>query len=204
MTVVMGGDSLFSAAPQMYSGLSIATAKVTPDEARGVRHHLIGHLEPTDQQTVKGFSALASDCIADILARGKLPIVVGGTTYYCQALLRPAASTLDEEVLARRVISRAAAAPSGAAHASAVGADECKTAPAPVVTIPPPRKYSDDWAMSCTTPAPELHRQLESVDPVMARRLHPNDGRKVCAPWCACGSSQAHKQAADSSQFDRA
>ena len=49
---------------QMYRGLSIATAKVTNEEARGVKHHLLDYLEPTDQQTVVEFTDAANQIIS--------------------------------------------------------------------------------------------------------------------------------------------
>lgn len=52
---------------QMYRGLSIATAKVTEEEAKGVKHHLLDYLEPTDQQTVVEFGDAAKKIISPCL-----------------------------------------------------------------------------------------------------------------------------------------
>ncbi|MFN7022427.1 MAG: tRNA (adenosine(37)-N6)-dimethylallyltransferase, partial [Phycisphaerales bacterium] len=78
---------------QLYSGLDIGTAKPTPDERRGIAHHLIDLVpsrpDPahTDRFTVDDWLRLATAKIADLRARGVLPIVVGGTHLYIKALL---------------------------------------------------------------------------------------------------------------------
>jgi tRNA dimethylallyltransferase len=74
---------------QVYRGLYIGTAKVPPEERRGISHHLIDIVEPTDHFTAGGYAALATQTIADIEARGKLPVLVGGTGFYLRALRAP-------------------------------------------------------------------------------------------------------------------
>ena len=79
---VVSADSM-----QIYKGLDIATAKPTPDEMQGVPHHLISTLSPETPCSVADYVAYARAVIADIHARGKLPIVVGGTGLYIDSLL---------------------------------------------------------------------------------------------------------------------
>lgn len=74
---------------QVYRRLSVGTAKVPPDARRGIPHHLIDIVEPTDHFTAGAYAALASRTIADIEARGKLPVLVGGTGFYLRALRAP-------------------------------------------------------------------------------------------------------------------
>lgn len=73
---------------QMYKGLPIITNKLTVEEQRGVPHHLLGsiHLDE-DPWVVTRFKREATRIISEIRARGKLPIVVGGTAYYLDGLL---------------------------------------------------------------------------------------------------------------------
>ena len=83
---------------QMYRGLDTGAAKVPFAERRDVPHHLMSFLEPTASFSVRAFSAVARTVIDDVAARGRLPIVVGGTMYYVQALLREGGSLeADEE-----------------------------------------------------------------------------------------------------------
>jgi len=74
---------------QVYAGLNIGTAKPPPEERRGVEHHLIDIVPARSPQpfTLDRWLALARQTIADLRARGVLPIVVGGTHLYIKALL---------------------------------------------------------------------------------------------------------------------
>jgi tRNA dimethylallyltransferase len=72
---------------QVYRGMDIGTAKPTPRERRGVPHHLIDLVDPTEPFTVGRWLALAEAAIVDIRSRGLVPIVVGGTHLYIKALL---------------------------------------------------------------------------------------------------------------------
>ncbi|MCM0582757.1 tRNA (adenosine(37)-N6)-dimethylallyltransferase MiaA [Weissella diestrammenae] len=79
---IVSGDSM-----QIYRQLDIGTAKATRAEQRIVPHHLIDIAEPTEHFSAAQFVDLAREAIDDITARQKLPIVVGGTGFYIQALL---------------------------------------------------------------------------------------------------------------------
>ncbi|MEL7472643.1 MAG: tRNA (adenosine(37)-N6)-dimethylallyltransferase MiaA [Planctomycetota bacterium] len=83
----VGGEVVTCDALQVYRGLDIATAKPTEVERGGVPHHLIDLVEPTEAFTVHDWLAAAESAIADIHARGKTPIVVGGTHLYVKAFL---------------------------------------------------------------------------------------------------------------------
>ena len=73
---------------QMYKGLPIITNKLTVEEQRGVPHHLLGSIDlDEDPWVVTRFKREATQIISEIRARGKLPIVVGGTAYYLDGLL---------------------------------------------------------------------------------------------------------------------
>jgi tRNA dimethylallyltransferase len=72
---------------QVYRGMDIGTAKATPQEQAQVRHHLLDVVGPTDDFSLALFLDLAHAAIGDIAARGKLPLLVGGTGPYLWALL---------------------------------------------------------------------------------------------------------------------
>ncbi|HYE87773.1 MAG TPA: tRNA (adenosine(37)-N6)-dimethylallyltransferase MiaA, partial [Vicinamibacterales bacterium] len=72
----------------VYRGFDIGTDKVPLEQRRGIPHHLIDIADPTDEYTAAQFARDAAAAIADIHARGKLPILVGGTGFYYRALTR--------------------------------------------------------------------------------------------------------------------
>ncbi|MGE6491458.1 tRNA (adenosine(37)-N6)-dimethylallyltransferase MiaA [Exiguobacterium sp. NPDC077395] len=79
---IVSGDSV-----QVYRGMDIGSAKVTKEEAEGIPHHLIDICDPDDAMSVATFQQLARAAIDDIYARGKLPIIVGGTGLYIRSIL---------------------------------------------------------------------------------------------------------------------
>ncbi len=72
---------------QVYRGLDVGTGKMTKREMHGVRHHLLDIVSPKQTCTAHDYVIAARRSIADITARGKLPIVVGGTGFYIDALV---------------------------------------------------------------------------------------------------------------------
>ncbi len=79
---VVSADSM-----QIYCGMDIATAKPNVLEQDGVIHHMIDFLDPSDSFSVADYTLLAHQAIADIHARGKLPVLVGGTGLYVDSVL---------------------------------------------------------------------------------------------------------------------
>ncbi|WP_018110909.1 tRNA (adenosine(37)-N6)-dimethylallyltransferase MiaA [Thermus igniterrae] len=73
-------------ATMVYRGLDIGTDKPTPEERARVPHHLVDVLEPWEAMSVARYLEMAEEAIAEVLARGRLPLVVGGTGYYIRAL----------------------------------------------------------------------------------------------------------------------
>ncbi|HWL13673.1 MAG TPA: tRNA (adenosine(37)-N6)-dimethylallyltransferase MiaA [Ureibacillus sp.] len=88
---IINGDSM-----QIYKDLDIGTAKITEDEMEGVPHHLLSFKEPTESFSVADYQALVREKIAEIQSRGKLPIIVGGTGLYVQAVLYDFQFTKEE------------------------------------------------------------------------------------------------------------
>ena len=83
-----GGEIVSADSRQVYRGLDLGSGKITPEETRGVPHHMVGVIDPREDYSVARYAADAAECVDGILARGKLPILVGGTGLYLDALLR--------------------------------------------------------------------------------------------------------------------
>lgn len=87
LAVRLGGEVVSADSMQVYKGLDIASAKPTEEEKRGVVHHLMDFLEPTESFSVAEYVELARKTIADINARGRLPVICGGTGLYINSLI---------------------------------------------------------------------------------------------------------------------
>ncbi len=81
-----GGEIISADSVQIFRGLNIGSAKVTKDEMQGIAHHAIDILQPHEEFSVFDFVELTKQKIDEIISRGKLPIVVGGTGLYIKAL----------------------------------------------------------------------------------------------------------------------
>ncbi|SFP94414.1 tRNA dimethylallyltransferase [Lachnospiraceae bacterium XBB1006] len=79
---VISADSM-----QVYRGMDIGSAKITKEEMQGVPHYLVDCLEPDDEFHVVRFCQLAKEALQEIYQNGQIPIIVGGTGFYIQALL---------------------------------------------------------------------------------------------------------------------
>ena len=79
---VISADSM-----QVYRHMDIGSAKITPEEMDGVPHYLVDVLEPEEEFSVVRFQQMAKEAAEEIYARGQIPLVVGGTGFYVQALL---------------------------------------------------------------------------------------------------------------------
>ena len=87
MAKKFGGEIVSADSMQIYKGLDIASAKPTKEEMQGIPHHLIDFLERDVSFSAAEYVKLANEKIQDILQRGKLPIIVGGTGLYIDSLL---------------------------------------------------------------------------------------------------------------------
>ena len=83
----INGEIISADSIQVYKDLNIGSAKITEDEMDGVKHYLIDVLEPTDDFDIYTFKQMAEDAIEEIYAKGKVPIIVGGTGFYIQSVL---------------------------------------------------------------------------------------------------------------------
>jgi tRNA dimethylallyltransferase len=82
-----GGEIVNADSQQVYRGLDVGTAKPTAEERAAVPHHLLDVADPGEGMDAARWAGLADAAIADIAARGRLPVVVGGTGLYIRALL---------------------------------------------------------------------------------------------------------------------
>jgi len=82
------GEVISADSRQIYIGLDISTGKVTKEEMDGIPHHLLDIKHPNERMTVAEWRRLACSAIHDIIARGKTPIVAGGTGFYINALIQ--------------------------------------------------------------------------------------------------------------------
>ena len=81
-TEIISADSM-----QVYRHMDIGSAKIRPEEMDGIRHYLVDELLPDEEFHVARFVAMAKEAMAEIYERGHIPIAVGGTGFYIQALL---------------------------------------------------------------------------------------------------------------------
>ena len=92
----LDGEIINGDAMQVYKRLDIGTAKITESEMQGIPHHLLDIKEPTDNFSVAEYQQLVRAKIEEITARGKMPIIVGGTGLYVQSVLYDFHFTKDE------------------------------------------------------------------------------------------------------------
>ncbi|MEV0716164.1 tRNA (adenosine(37)-N6)-dimethylallyltransferase MiaA [Asanoa sp. NPDC050611] len=83
----LGGEVVNADSMQLYQGLDIGTAKLTVPERRGIPHHVLDIWPVTAPASVAEYQRLARSAISDILARGRVPLLVGGSGLYVRAVL---------------------------------------------------------------------------------------------------------------------
>jgi tRNA dimethylallyltransferase len=83
----LDGEVVNTDAMQLYRGMDIGTAKLAPDDRRGIPHHRLDVLDVTETATVANYQSAAVRDVEDIIARGKVPVIVGGSMMYVQSLL---------------------------------------------------------------------------------------------------------------------
>lgn len=83
----IGGEIISCDSMQVYKGMDIGTAKVTPSEMEGVPHYMIDLLDPKEGSNIAWFKSEVDKAIDEITAKGKIPILVGGTGFYLNAIL---------------------------------------------------------------------------------------------------------------------
>ena len=84
----VNGEIISADSMQVYRYMDVGSAKITPDEMDGVPHHLVDVLDPTEDFNIVLFQQLAKKSMEEIYSKGKIPILVGGTGFYIQAITR--------------------------------------------------------------------------------------------------------------------
>ena len=84
----VNGEIISADSMQVYRHMDIGSAKITPEEMDGVPHHLVDVLEPTEDFNIVLFQQMAKDAMDKIYDKGRIPILVGGTGFYIQAVTR--------------------------------------------------------------------------------------------------------------------
>ena len=112
----IGGEIISADSMQVYRHMDIGSAKITKEEMADVPHYLIDVLEPEEEFHVVRFQQMAKAAMTDIYSRGKIPIIVGGTGFYIQALLYDIDFTENEGDSVYREKLEALAEEKGAAY----------------------------------------------------------------------------------------
>ena len=111
LALALDGEVVSCDSMQIYRGMSIGTAKPTPEETQGVPHHMIDVADPSEPFSAGKYVEMADACVQDILSRGKTVILAGGTGLYIDSLIAgrsfaPVPSTGKREALERQADER--------------------------------------------------------------------------------------------------
>ena len=94
---MLDGEIISADSMQVYRHMDIGSAKIRPEEMDGVPHHLVDVLEPEEPFNVVTFQQMAKAAMAEIYGRGHIPILVGGTGFYIQAIVNDIDFTEEED-----------------------------------------------------------------------------------------------------------
>ncbi|MEV6555027.1 tRNA (adenosine(37)-N6)-dimethylallyltransferase MiaA [Nocardia sp. NPDC051756] len=128
----LGGEIVNIDAMQLYRGMDVGTAKLTVEERRDIPHHQLDVLDVTETATVAAYQSAAAADVVDIMARGRVPVIVGGSMMYVQALLDKWEFPATDPVVRARWEAVLAEGGVDAVHAALQAAD-----PAAAATILP-------------------------------------------------------------------
>ena len=109
LALALGGEVVNADSMQLYRGMDIGTAKLTPAERRGVPHHLLDIWDVTRTASVAEYQVLAERVIGDIEARGKVPVLAGGSGLYVRAALGDLDFPGTDETIRQRLEAELAA-----------------------------------------------------------------------------------------------
>jgi tRNA dimethylallyltransferase len=112
----LGGEVVNADSMQLYRGMDIGTAKLTPAERDGVPHHLLDIWDVTEPAAVAEYQRLARAAIDDILERGRVPLLVGGSGLYVRAVLEDFEFPGTDPAIRARLEDELAVAGSGVLH----------------------------------------------------------------------------------------
>ena len=124
----VGGEIVNADAMQQYRGMDIGTAKLSPAERRGIRHHQLDVLDVGDTATVARYQQAAAHDVETITARGAVPLIVGGSMMYVQSLLDDWAFPATDPEVRGRWEDRLGAVGAAALHTELAGRDPAAAA----------------------------------------------------------------------------
>jgi tRNA dimethylallyltransferase len=105
LALALGGEVVNADSMQLYKGMDIGTAKLTKAEQRGVPHHLLDVWDVTTTASVAEYQDLADKAVTDITARGKVPVLVGGSGLYIRAALGDLDFPGTDEAIRERLVA---------------------------------------------------------------------------------------------------
>ena len=94
----INGSIISADSMQVYKGMDIGTAKISPEEMQGIPHYLIDVLDPHEDFNIVRFQEMAKEAIDRIISSGRIPIMVGGTGFYIQSVLYDIDFTYGEDL----------------------------------------------------------------------------------------------------------
>lgn len=100
------GEIISCDSMQIYKYLDVGTAKIKPEEMQGVWHHMLDVIMPGEEFSAWEYSVAAKELIEDITARGKLPVVVGGTGLYIESVIYPLNFSVNKDADVRARLQR--------------------------------------------------------------------------------------------------
>jgi tRNA dimethylallyltransferase len=123
LALALGGEVINADSMQVYRGMDIGTAKLTPAERRGVPHHLLDVWDIRQPANVADYQQLARRAIADVTARGRVPILAGGSGLYVRAALEDLTFPGTDPAVRARLESELARDGAAALHTRLAGLD---------------------------------------------------------------------------------
>ena len=163
----LSGSIISADSMQVYRGMDIGSAKVTPEEMGGIPHYLIDIRDPKEEWNVTEFQRLAKESIAEIASEGRLPILCGGTGFYIQSLLYDIEFTQMEDNLSLR----------DALQQAAEQKMTLKQALDSVQNLLPQKTEQMEIPEGMGPEA--LHSFLTLLDPAAASEIHANNVKRV-------------------------
>lgn len=116
LAVELGGEVVNADSMQLYRGMDIGTAKMSPEERQGVPHHQLDVLDVTQTAHVAVYQREARAAIEDVLGRGRVPVLVGGSGLYVQAVVDDLVFPATDEAVRARLEDELAAVGPGVLH----------------------------------------------------------------------------------------
>ena len=123
LALALGGEVVNADSMQLYAGMDIGTAKLSPGQRRGVPHHLLDIWDVREAANVATYQRLAREAIADIHARGRVPVLAGGSGLYLRAALDNLEFPGTDPVVRDRLEAELATAGAGVLHARLAALD---------------------------------------------------------------------------------